>query len=306
MIKSDVLIIGSNMMDLITYIDRMPIEGETVEAPDFEMGFGGKGANQAVAAARLGSRVSMITKVGNDAFGQQQLTNFKDNKIDVSGVGIGTKSSGVAPIFVSKSSNNSIIIIKGANNELTPDDLQANIEIIKNATIIVLENEIPLETNYAAIDLAQEFGIPILLNPAPARKDLDLEYVKKVDYFAPNETELATLTGLPASNLDEIKVAAHDMVSLGVKHMIVTLGSRGVLSVTDQDEQLINALKVDAVDTTGAGDSIIGAFAHYLAEGKNELDALNLANQYAAMTVTRRGTQKSYPTKAEVEAHYQH
>lgn len=294
------------MMDLITYIDRMPIEGETVEAPDFEMGFGGKGANQAVAAARLGSRVSMITKVGNDAFGQQQLTNFKDNKIDVSGVGIGTKSSGVAPIFVSKSSNNSIIIIKGANNELTPDDLQANIEIIKNAKIIVLENEIPLETNYAAIDLAQEFGIPILLNPAPARKDLDLEYVKKVDYFAPNETELATLTGLPASNLDEIKVAAHDMVSLGVKHMIVTLGSRGVLSVTDQDEQLINALKVDAVDTTGAGDSIIGAFAHYLAEGKNELDALNLANQYAAMTVTRRGTQKSYPTKAEVEAHYQH
>ncbi len=188
MIKSDVLIIGSNMMDLITYIDRMPIEGETVEAPDFEMGFGGKGANQAVAAARLGSRVSMITKVGNDAFGQQQLTNFKDNKIDVSGVGIGTKSSGVAPIFVSKSSNNSIIIIKGANNELTPDDLQANIEIIKNAKIIVLENEIPLETNYAAIDLAQEFGIPILLNPAPARKDLDLEYVKKVDYFAPNET----------------------------------------------------------------------------------------------------------------------
>lgn len=306
MIKSDVLIIGSNMMDLITYIDRMPIEGETVEAPDFEMGFGGKGANQAVAAARLGSRVSMITKVGNDAFGQQQLTNFKDNKIDVSGVGIGTKSSGVAPIFVSKSSNNSIIIIKGANNELTPDDLQANIEIIKNAKIIVLENEIPLETNYAAIDLAQEFGIPILLNPAPARKDLDLEYVKKVDYFAPNETELATLTGLPAINLDEIKVAAHDMVSLGVKHMIVTLGSRGVLSVTDQDEQLINALKVDAVDTTGAGDSIIGAFAHYLAEGKNELDALNLANQYAAMTVTRRGTQKSYPTKAEVEAHYQH
>lgn len=306
MIKSDVLIIGSNMMDLITYIDRMPIEGETVEAPDFEMGFGGKGANQAVAAARLGSRVSMITKVGNDAFGQQQLTNFKDNKIDVSDVGIGTKSSGVAPIFVSKSSNNSIIIIKGANNELTPDDLQANIEIIKNAKIIVLENEIPLETNYAAIDLAQEFGIPILLNPAPARKDLDLEYVKKVDYFAPNETELATLTGLPASNLDEIKVAAHDMVSLGVKHMIVTLGSRGVLSVTDQDEQLINALKVDAVDTTGAGDSIIGAFAHYLAEGKNELDALNLANQYAAMTVTRRGTQKSYPTKAEVEAHYQH
>lgn len=306
MIKSDVLIIGSNMMDLITYIDRMPIEGETVEAPDFEMGFGGKGANQAVAAARLGSRVSMITKVGNDAFGQQQLTNFKDNKIDVSGVGIGTKSSGVAPIFVSKSSNNSIIIIKGANNELTPDDLQANIEIIKNAKIIVLENEIPLETNYAAIDLAQEFGIPILLNPAPARKDLDLEYVKKVDYFAPNETELATLTGLPASNLDEIKLAAHDMVSLGVKHMIVTLGSRGVLSVTDQDEQLINALKVDAVDTTGAGDSIIGAFAHYLAERKNELDALNLANQYAAMTVTRRGTQKSYPTKAEVEAHYQH
>lgn len=141
MTKSDVLVIGSNMIDLISYIDRMPVEGETVEAPDFQMGFGGKGANQAVAAARLGSKVSFISMVGNDAFGQQQLDNFKNNHINITGVGVGTKSSGVAPIFVDKSSDNRILIIKGANNELTPEVLDKYADLIKNTKIIVLQQE---------------------------------------------------------------------------------------------------------------------------------------------------------------------
>lgn len=300
MTKSDVLVIGSNMIDLISYIDRMPVEGETVEAPDFQMGFGGKGANQAVAAARLGSKVSFISMVGNDAFGQQQLDNFKNNHINITGVGVGTKSSGAAPIFVDKSSDNRILIIKGANNELTPEVLDKYADLIKNTKIIVLQQEIPLETNYHAIDLANQYHIPILLNPAPANKDLDINHVTKLDFFSPNETELATLTGMPTNDMDEIKKAAHHMIKLGVKNMLITLGSKGVLWVNESTSQLIKAIKVNAVDTTGAGDSFIGSFAHYYASGDDIPTAIKHANQYAAVTVTRRGTQKSYPTADEL------
>ncbi|GHP13951.1 ribokinase [Lentilactobacillus fungorum] len=300
MTQSDVLVIGSNMIDLITYIDRMPIEGETVEAPDFQMGFGGKGANQAVAAARLGSKVSFITMVGNDTFGQQQLANFKENQIDTTGVGTGTKSSGAAPIFVEPSSDNRILIIKGANNELTPAVLDQHVDLIKNAKIIVLQQEIPLETNYHAIDLANQFNVPVLLNPAPANKDLDINHVSNVNFFSPNETELATLTGMPTTNLTEIKQAAQHMVQMGVNNMIITLGSKGVLWVNKDTSDLIPAVKVKAVDTTGAGDSFIGSFAHYFAQGEAIPTALKHANQYAAITVTRQGTQKSYPTAAEL------
>lgn len=300
MTKSDVLVIGSNMIDLISYIDRMPVEGETVEAPDFQMGFGGKGANQAVAAARLGSKVSFISMVGNDAFGQQQLDNFKNNHINITGVGVGTKSSGAAPIFVDKSSDNRILIIKGANNELTPEVLDKYADLIKNTKIIVLQQEIPLETNYHAIDLANQYHIPILLNPAPANKDLDINHVTKVDFFSPNETELATLTGMPTNDMDEIKKAAHHMIKLGVKNMLITLGSKGVLWVNESTSQLIKAIKVNTVDTTGAGDSFIGSFAHYYASGDDIPTAIKHANQYAAVTVTRQGTQKSYPTADEL------
>ncbi|GAF38007.1 ribokinase [Lentilactobacillus farraginis] len=300
--KSDVLVIGSNMIDLISYINRMPVEGETVEAPDFQMGFGGKGANQAVAAARLGSKVSFISMVGNDAFGQQQLNNFKNNNIDTTGVGIGTKSSGAAPIFVDKSSDNRILIIKGANNELTPEILDKYVDLIKGTKIIVLQQEIPLETNYRAIDLANLYHVPVLLNPAPANKSLDINHVKKVDFFSPNETELATLTGMPTNNMDEIKKAAHHMIKLGVKNMLVTLGSKGVLWMNENNSQIIKALKVNAIDTTGAGDSFIGSFAHYYANGDDIPTAIKHANQYAAITVTRRGTQKSYPKADELSS----
>jgi ribokinase len=300
--ESDIVVIGSNMIDLISYIDRMPVEGETVEAPDFEMGYGGKGANQAIAAARLGSKVSMISMVGNDAFGQQQLDNFKKNNIDIKGVGIGTKNSGTAPIFVDKSSDNRILIIKGANNELTPRVLDKQLDIIKSTKLIVLQQEIPLETNYHAIDLANQYSVPVLLNPAPANEKLDIDYVKKVDFFAPNETELAALTNLPTDNLEQMKKAARYLVSLGVKNLIVTLGSKGVLWITKETEQVIHSIKVKAVDTTGAGDSFVGAFAHYYSVGEDIPTALRHANEYAAITVTKRGTQKSYPTAEELKS----
>lgn len=298
---SDITVIGSNMIDLITYLDRMPVEGETVEAPDFEMGFGGKGANQAVAASRLGSDVSMITMVGHDNFGKQQLANFQKTGIDTSCIGVGNKNSGVAPIFVDPSSDNRIIVIKGANNELTPEVLDSFKTQIKNSKLIVLQQEIPLETNYHAIELADEFNVPVLLNPAPANKNLNIKYVSKVEFFSPNETELATLTGLPTNNLDEIKIAANALVEKGVGNVIVTIGSKGALWVSKEHNEIIPGKKVAAVDTTGAGDSFIGSFAHYFTEGESVPEALKHANEYAAVTVTKKGTQKSYPTKAELK-----
>lgn len=297
----DITVIGSNMIDLTTYIDRMPVEGETIEAPEFEMGFGGKGANQAIAAARLGSEVNFITVVGNDSFGQQQLENYRNNGISMEGIKVGTKASGVAPIFVSPTSDNRILIIKGANNELTPEMLDEKAGLIKNSKLVVLQQEIALETNYYAIDLAEKFNVPVLLNPAPANEDLNIDYVSKVTFFTPNETELATLTGMPTTNLAEIKLAAEKLVTMGVDNLIITLGSKGALWVDKNHNEIVPGLKVEAVDTTGAGDAFIGSFAHYFTKGEEIKEALLHANQYAALSVTKKGTQKSYPRAEELK-----
>ncbi|TLQ03849.1 ribokinase [Pediococcus stilesii] len=290
-----VTVIGSNMIDLTTYVNRIPVEGETIEAPEFEMGFGGKGANQAIAAARLGSEVNFITTVGNDSFGNEQIDNYKKNGIRTDGISIGHQSSGVAPIFVDPTSDNRILIIKGANKELTPEVLDDKQYLIKDAGLLVLQQEIALETNYHAIDLAQQYGVPVLLNPAPANDHLNIDYVSKVAFFTPNETELATLTGMPTSNVEEIKSAAHYLIDRGVGNLIITLGSKGALWVTKDHDEIVPGMKVKAIDTTGAGDSFIGSFAHYYAAGEEIPLALRHANQYAAMTVTKKGTQKSYP-----------
>lgn len=299
----DIAVIGSNMVDLITYMERMPEEGETLEAPEFEMGCGGKGANQAVAAGRLGSDVLMVTKVGNDLFGQNTIENFKKNGIRTEAVEIGTKTSGVAPIFVDPNAKNRILIIQGANDELQPETLETYREQISKAKLIMLQLEIPLPTVYKAIELGEELGIPVLLNPAPANPELDLEYVKKCTYFAPNESELGILTNMPVATLDEIKAAAQTLIEKGVKNMIVTMGDKGVLWMTEEDELVIEGETVAAVDTTGAGDSFIGCFAHYLTSGNPVEYSLRKANLYAAQAVQKRGTQSSYPTKEEFLAY---
>ena len=299
----DIAVIGSNMVDLITYMERMPEEGETLEAPEFEMGCGGKGANQAVAAGRLGSDVLMVTKVGNDLFGQNTIENFKKNGIRTEAVETGTKTSGVAPIFVDPNAKNRILIIQGANNELQPETLENYREQIGKAKLIILQLEIPLDTVYKAIEMGGELGIPVLLNPAPANPALDLDYVKKCTYFAPNESELGILTNMPVANLDEIKFAAASLIDKGVKNMIVTMGDKGVLWMTEENELVIEGEKVDAVDTTGAGDSFIGCFAHYLTKGDSVEYSLRKANLYASQAVQKRGTQSSYPDKEEFLAY---
>lgn len=295
----DIAVIGSNMVDLISYIHRMPAEGETVEAPDFRLGCGGKGANQAVAAARLGSEVLMLTRVGNDIFADNTIKNFADNNIDTRFVLKTDAPSGVAPIFVDAESHNSIIIVKGANAMLTPADIDNAAAEIKKCKLIVLQLEIPLETVYYAIEFANKNGIPVLLNPAPAQPDLVLEKVKKCDYFMPNESELSLLTGMPVETIADIENAAGALLEADVRNVIVTLGSRGVLWATEERTKVIEAVPVDARDTTGAGDAFIGSFSHFLIKDGDVELALRKANKYAADSVTKLGTQTSYAHASE-------
>lgn len=293
-----IAVIGSNMVDLITYIDRMPDPGETVEAPDFQMGCGGKGANQAIAAARNGAEVLMLTRVGNDAFAANTRANFEANGISTKYVLETEATSGVAPIFVDKNSQNSILIIKGANAQLSPADIDNARADLQACSLIVLQLEVPLETVYHAIDLGNELGIPVLLNPAPATPGLDLSRITGCDYFMPNETELALITNMPVESKEEIKQAAKWLHDQGISTVVVTLGARGVYYLTDQEEGEVAPYSVQAVDTTGAGDAFIGAFSYAVEQGMELVPALRRAAFYAADSVTKRGTQYSY-AKAE-------
>lgn len=298
----DIAVIGSNMVDLISYIDRMPARGETLRAPDFRSGCGGKGANQAVAAARLGSKVMMVTRVGDDQFGPTTIANLQDNGIDTTYVRTSPGTSGVAPIFVEQDGSNRILIIPGANDTLSPQDVADAADAISGCGLIVLQLEIPLETVYAAIELGERLGVPVLLNPAPANTDLDDDAVARCDFFMPNESELHLLTGLPVDTLDDITTAAKTLLAKGCKHVIVTLGERGVLWIGPDGERLIEPRRVDAIDSTGAGDAFIGCFADtYVRTGDIEA-SLREANDYAADSVTKRGTQFSYATRAEFDA----
>lgn len=297
----DIAVIGSNMVDLISYLNRMPAEGETVEAAEFQMGCGGKGANQAVAAARMGSQVLMVTRVGDDVFAQTTRANFEANGIDTTYVLSSAGPSGVAPIFVDENSRNSIVIAKGANAFLTPADIENAGTAVAQCSLIVLQLEVNLETVYAAIDFGNRHGIPVLLNPAPASAELDFAQVAKCDYFVPNETELALLTGMPVDTDDQVRAAAGTILAKGVRNVIVTMGSRGVLWLTPESAELIEGHAVKALDTTGAGDAFIGCFSHCVVQTGDVRSALVTANEYAAASVTRRGTQTSYPTLAEFE-----
>ncbi|MCX8586156.1 MULTISPECIES: ribokinase [unclassified Gilliamella] len=290
-----IAVIGSNMVDLITYTDQIPKEGETLEAPEFEIGCGGKGANQAVAAAKLGSDVMMLTKVGDDLFGQNTIQNFKKMGIDTQYVKtVKNISSGVAPIFVDKNSQNRILIIKGANNYLLPQDILEAEDSLVQCSLIILQLEVPLETVYAAIDFAVKYKIEIILNPAPAIKNLDISYVCKCDFFIPNETELEILTDMPINSKDEIYEAGKVLLNKGLKNLIITLGHRGSIWMTKDKIHYIDPIKVNAVDTSGAGDAFIGCFASEYIKNKNIIKALNNASAYSATSVTGKGTQSSY------------
>ena len=301
--KPRIAVIGSNNVDLVTYVNRMPVRGETVEAPSFEMGHGGKGANQAVAAAKLGASVVMITAVGDDMFADRTIQNLASLGVDTTYVKrVAGKSSGVAPIMVEPSGENSILIVKGANSDLSPADVERAAEALKTCDLILLQLEVPLETVYAAIAFGKRNGIRTVLNPAPATPELDPERLRDVSFFIPNETELAILTGLPVGTDQEIGDAARSLVGKGVETVIVTLGARGALLTTREGVSRIAPVRVEPVDTTGAGDAFVGSFARYFAAGLSSEAALAKAALYAADSVTRRGTQKAYASEAQFEA----
>jgi ribokinase len=296
-----ITVVGSNMIDLITNIERMPKKGETVEAPHFDMGFGGKGANQAVAAALLGAEVAMVTKVGDDMFGKEVIRNFESFGIDTSFVNIQKETSnGVAPIFVDPDGSNSIFIVKGANSHVGREDVEKARAVIAHSDLVLLQLEIPLDTVYCGIELCEKLGVPVLLNPAPGCT-LDFTFIKKVLFFVPNETELEIITGMPVSTAAEISAAAAWLLEKEVRKVIVTLGEKGSLLVSERVEELVPAVKVQPKDTTGAGDAFIGSFAYYYLVTGDTKTAMERANLYAAFSTLRTGTQKSFSRRDEFE-----
>ncbi|MBZ9784664.1 ribokinase [Pseudomonas sp. REP124] len=293
---SKIAVIGSNMVDLITYIDRMPAQGETLEAPGFALGCGGKGANQAVAAAKLGADVLMLTKVGDDMFADNTLANFQRFGIDTRHVQrVPGVSSGVAPIFVQADSHNSILIVKGANAHLAPADIEAAADTLRECSLIVLQLEINLETVYHAIEFAREHNIPVLLNPAPALAGLSRRHLAQLDFLIPNESELALISGQPVDSPESARDAARALVADGIRHVIVTLGHQGALYVGEEGEFQIPGLRVAARDTTGAGDAFIGCFIQHWSQERDIRAAMTRAVAYSACSVMGLGTQTSYP-----------
>jgi ribokinase len=289
-----IAVVGSANVDLTTFADQFPKPGETIFGQKFDLGFGGKGANQAVAARLCGADVFMVARVGDDLFGPSTIENFKKLGIDATHVRqVPGVSSGVAPIFVDPSGQNRIIVVKGANDQLKPADVDAAAETLKSADCIVLQFEIPVETVYYTIKFAQRNGVRCILNPAPAQP-IDLEAVADLDYFVPNESEAEAISGKPVRDLDDAKDCATKLLSSGIRRVIITLGANGSLLAGSDGMEHVPAFKVTALDSTGAGDAFIGSFATFLGEGLAELEAVKRANLYAGLSTTGVGTQKSF------------
>ncbi len=292
-------VVGSNMVDLVTYTARMPEAGETLEAQSFAMGHGGKGANQAVAAAKLGADVLLVSRVGDDLFGGNTIRNFQELGIDTRHVrAVPGTPSGVAPIFVDPSGENRILIVKGANDHLLPADVDAAAEDLRRCGLILLQLEIPLETIYHVIDWAAREGIEVLLNPAPATPGLALDRILPATFLVPNQTELAILTGQPTATRAEAESAARLLVGRGLKAVIVTLGGDGALLVQGERTVHVPAIPVTPADTTGAGDAFIGAFAQAYAATRDIEASMRQGARYAADSITRPGTQKAFADAA--------
>jgi ribokinase len=292
-----IAVIGSTMMDLTVYADVLPAAGETRFGESFTTGFGGKGANQAVMAARTGATVTMITGIGNDGFGDESLQNFKNAQMDTSSVLRLDTHTGVAHIWVDGQGQNRISIVPGANFKLTPQDAIDEVKKLKNVSVLIAQCEIPQEVTLAAFRTAQELGITTILNPAPYQPLTD-DLLDLTDWLIPNEIEFAELDKAHrAPDTDEI------IASLREKgRTIVTLGSEGAaLVTTDGKVKRFSAKKVSATDTTGAGDCFIGAFAAAIAAGAGEESAVQFGIDCATKSVTRKGAQSSFPKIEEID-----
>jgi ribokinase len=299
-----VAVIGSANIDLTTFAERFPKAGETIFGQRFDLGFGGKGANQAVAARLCGADVFMVARVGSDLFGPATIENFRKLGIDTTYVKqVEGLSSGVAPIFVEPNGQNRILVVKGANDALRPADVDAAAEMLKTADCIVLQFEIPLETVYYAVAFARKHGIRCLLNPAPGQA-VDLPSLANLDYFVPNESEAETITGMPVRNIDDAKICAEKLVADGIRRVIITLGANGSFLAGRDTNAHVPPFAVKSLDSTGAGDAFIGSFAVFLAEGTAELEAVRRANLYAGLSTMGVGTQKSFYDRVRFDAEW--
>ena len=297
-----IVVVGSINLDLVARSPKIPSPGETVSGTDFRTFFGGKGANQAVAVAKLGHPVTMIGRVGEDAFGAQLIDGLRAAGVRTDCVMKSFGSSGVALIVTDKSGENSIVVVPGANGELLPADLERNDGLLAEAGMILSQLEVPLETVEYLADRAAAHRVPLMLDPAPAQL-LPRSIYPKVEWLTPNETEARILCNGRGDADGTDGDVVHRFLSLGVKHVILKQGARGVFVKDGLVEgQRISGYAVDAIDTTAAGDAFNGGFAVAMMTGKSPLESAQFANAVAAISVTRAGAQTSMPTLAEVEA----
>jgi len=298
--KQLIIVVGSSNTDMVIKAPKFPVPGETLLGGTFFMFPGGKGANQAVAAARLGGQITFVARVGNDIFGNQALQQFQQEGINTEYIISDPKNpSGVALITLDTKGENTIVVAQGANGALTPEDVNKAEKEFEKAEIILMQLETPLDTIRSAIALASRYGKKVILNPAPAQS-LPEDLFKELFIITPNESETETLLGVKISDLNSIEQAAQRLYGLGVKNVVITLGVEGAYLFNSEGGRHIPTLKVTPVDTTAAGDVFNGALAVAIAEGNSPVKAIEFANRAAALSVTRMGAQSSAPYRSEL------
>jgi ribokinase len=297
-----IIVIGSSNMDMVVKTDHIPVPGETILSDSFFMNPGGKGANQAVAVSRLGGEVTFISKLGNDLFGKQFSQIFANEGIDTRYILLEENlHSGIALITVDKRGENSIVVASGANAHLERKDIDHALKEIDDAEIVLLQLEIPMDTVEYVVDYAHSRNIKVIVNPAPANI-LSSELLSKIDILTPNETEAGMISGIKVTDIESAKKAAKAIVDLGVKTVVITMGSLGALICDKGKFTMKEAKKVNPVDTTAAGDVFSGALAVALSEERNIEAAVEFACAAAGISVTRGGAQSSIPTRNEIES----
>lgn len=298
--KSKIVVIGSCNTDMVVKANRLPIPGETILGGTFYMNPGGKGANQAISASRLGAEVTFISKIGYDLFGLQALEIYKSEKINTDFIFTDSKSpSGVALISVDSFGENSIIVAPGANRSLSTEDICKAVSKIVEADIILIQLEIPMEAVEYAVELANRYGKKIILNPAPA-SGLSDSFLSNIHAILPNRIEAEMLSGVKVTDIESAHRAAQIIGERGIENVVITLGKEGAYVKEGEMYTLLPAKEVEAIDTTGAGDVFCGAFSVYLSEGHSLTDAVKFANIAASLAVTRIGAQSAIPYRSEI------
>jgi len=303
MSKGKITVMGSFVVDLMARAPHLPVKGETVKGTTFKMGPGGKGSNQGVAAKRAGAEVTMITKLGRDDFAEIALKSFKNEGMDTKFIFQEEKeSTGAALIMVDENtSENEILVTLGACNHLTDEDIEKARENIEASSVFLTQLETNVDAVVKAVSIAFNKGVKVILNPAPVQAISD-ELLKKVYILSPNEVEASILSGIEIKTVEDAERAAKVLMNRGCENVIITLGSKGALVATKEKTEFIDALKVNAVDTTGAGDAYNGGLATALAEGKDIFEAAKFANVVGALSVTKIGTAPAMPFRKEIDA----